>query len=511
MIFNWALWLSLRMFYFYPNENNWGMYISNIFVYISAATIIQCLVYFALSFHNPRRNFREYAFLMYPYFLIIACILVPYVGILNISWINSVNYRSIPYFMFMVYILTYIYIYIHLLVDRYKQLDNPIQKRHIQIIFFGTVVSLAGALISNMILPFLSQSERVSYYGPIFSIFLSFAVIFAMLRYRLFRIKLPIAGLLTTLVITVFVLVVRFVFVDNNFTQGRRSSLLVVFMFTALYSFLTREAYVGAQKQIILDKKKKELEIALNSKNDFLKIASHQLRTPLTVIKGYLSMITTKEDPKYELNENTLNDLQKVYISAKNLNEIINDVLAANDVNTGRFGINIKDTMNLKDLIDLIVLDKQQLLKDKSTKVTVKCLGKDFRAFVDRAKLKEAINNIFDNAIYYGKGKVNITIDARDNKDFYIHIQDNGVGITRDDSQKIWKKFERGKKSSMINPNGSGLGLYLAKKIMEKHGGDIEVYSEGRDKGSKFSFRLPRNTREYAPADSFGVNIPELV
>jgi signal transduction histidine kinase len=131
------------------------------------------------------------------------------------------------------------------------------------------------------------------------------------------------------------------------------------------------------------------------------------------------------------------------------------------------------------------------------------------QAFVDKGKLKEALNNIIDNAVFYGRGKITITLDAKGKEFFIIAIKDNGVGITKEDAKKIWKKFERGKKSSLINPNGSGLGLYLAKQIMLKHGGDIEAHSNGRDKGSIFIFTLPKETLTHAPAESFGINIPK--
>jgi signal transduction histidine kinase len=373
----------------------------------------------------------------------------------------------------------------------------------------GTIFSLLSASITNIILPSLFNNTQLIYYGPIATVVLSGLVLFTIIRYRLFHIQLPIAWLMTTLVITIILLTVRFIIIDSNFSEGVYSTMLVLVMFTCLYTFLTREAYVGAQQQIVLDNKKQELEITLDSKNDFLKNASHQLRTPLTVIQGYLSMITGKEDPKYELNQAALDDLQKTYISAKNLNEIINDVLAANDINAGRFGINIQDTIDLKELIETIIKEKYELLNSKSTKVVFKIKGLEMQAFIDKGKLKEALNNIIDNAVFYGKGKINITLDAKGKEFFTISVQDNGVGISKEDSKKIWKKFERGKKSALINPNGSGLGLYLAKQIMLKHGGNIEAHSNGRDQGSIFIFTLPKDTLTHAPAESFGINIPQ--
>ena len=508
-IFTWALWLGLSTLYFYPMGNIWGIYIANIAIYITIISILQTLVFFGLSFHNTQRTFHQYQFLYYPYILVAIVILIPQVGIFQLDVNHPIAYQSLAYYIFILYVVSYSIIYISLLVYRYTRVEGDLAKRHIQIILIGTIFSLLSAFVTNIILPALFGNTKFIYYGPIATLILASLVLFAIIRYRLFRMQLPIAGLMTTLVVTIILLIIRFIVIDSNLSQGLQSTMLVVFMFTCLYTFLTREAYIGAQKQIVLDNKKQELEIALDSKNDFLKNASHQLRTPLTVIQGYLAMITGKEDPKYELNQAALDDLQKTYISAKNLNEIINDVLAANDVNAGRFGINIKDSIDLKELIETIIEEKCELLNSKSTKVVFKHKGLVTQAFVDKGKLKEALNNIIDNAVFYGGGKITITLDAKGKEFFIISIKDNGVGITKEDAKKIWKKFERGKKSSLINPNGSGLGLYLAKQIMLKHGGDIEAHSNGRDKGSIFIFTLPKETLTHAPAESFGINIPK--
>jgi signal transduction histidine kinase len=256
---------------------------------------------------------------------------------------------------------------------------------------------------------------------------------------------------------------------------------------------LTREVYIGFKKQLLLDSKKKELELALDSKSNFLKNSSHQFRTPLTVILGYLDMIVNKENCKYEYNKFALEDLQKTYISAKNLNEIINDVLSANEINAGKFGVNIKDNVDLKKLMQSIISEKKDLLDSKSTKVLFEIKGKNESVLVDLSKFKEAINNIFDNAIFYGRGKIKIILNTTKKNCIQISIQDNGIGITASDEKRIWLKFERGKKSPKINPNGSGLGLYLAKQIVMEHGGDITLHSAGLNKGSKFTIIIPKS------------------
>jgi signal transduction histidine kinase len=318
-------------------------------------------------------------------------------------------------------------------------------------------------------------------------------IFIAIFKYKLFYINISVVNLLITLIITLTLLIIRFSLIDNSRLTHLQTNIVFTLIFASIYIFLTREVYVGLKKQILLNTRRKELEIALESKNNFLQNSSHQFRTPLTVILGYLGMIINKDNPKYEFNKMVLEDLNKTYTSAKNLNEIINDVLAANDINTGKLGFRIKDRIDLTKLMQSIIVEKKELLSGKSTIVDFRTKGKNTLANIDCTKIKEALNNIFDNSIFYGKGKVDILINYELKDVFKIHIKDNGVGITIADSKKIWKKFERGKRSPQINPNGSGLGLYLAKQIINQHGGEITVESEGINKGSNFILTIPKN------------------
>lgn len=503
-IFNWTLWILIHNFYLINLDNKLILYIANIFIYFSFISIIQAFVFFAIFFASDAKLNSKYKFLYYPYILTIILLLIPELGVFNLSAdSNIIQYNQFQYYIMMVYIISYFILYIKILNQKYNKVHNSNVKINIALMSIFSVLAIILAFITNILLPFLYQDISFTYYGPVFTLFIAISILIGMLRYKLFYIQLPVASLLVTLIITIVLLNMRFAIIDNRLQDQLQVSILFIFMFTCLYIFLTREIYIGFTKQLLLDSKQKELEIALDSKNSFLKNSSHQFRTPLTVILGYLGMIVNKENSKYKLNKMALEDLNKTYISAKNLNNIINDVLAANDVNTGKFGVNIKDNVNLKKLIKLIITEKQELLSEKSTQVNFEVKGKISDVLIDCSKVKEALNNIFDNAVFYGKGKVEITLDASKKDFFNITIKDNGVGITNSDAKRIWRKFERGKMSPQINPNGSGLGLYLAKQIILKHGGDITVYSGGLNKGSKFTISIPKNTSKIAPSESF--------
>ncbi len=492
-VFNWTLWIIIQTLYILPLDNIYLIYINNIFIYFSFITIIQNFVFFAISLFVNTKIPKKYKFLYYPYIFILVLILIPQIGLLRLDSINPIAYNSIPYYIVALYTISHFILYIKILLHKYSIVRLKNEKNNIELFLILPSLAIILSLITNIIIPFLNQNTSLIYYGPVFMLILVITVLIGILKYKLFYIKLHIISLLLTLIITLILLIMRFSIIDSRILEQLQTNILFIFMFSGIYIFLTREVYMGLKKQLLLDIKKKELEVALDSKNNFLKNSSHQFRTPLTVILGYLGMIINKENSKYELNKLALEDLNKTYISAKNLNDIINDVLAANDINTGKFGVNIVDkNIDLKQLIQSIIYEKKELLSSKSATVNLKIKGKNTTATIDRTKIKEAINNIFDNAIFYGKGQIDIVIDYTLNEFFVISIKDNGIGITAADSKKIWKKFERGKKSPQINPNGSGLGLYLAKQIISQHGGDITVKSDGLNKGSTFTLTIPK-------------------
>jgi signal transduction histidine kinase len=503
-IFNWTAWIVIHNLYLIDLNNKFFLYIANVIIYLSFISIIQALVFFAILFASGIKDRYKYKFLYYPYILVFVIIVIPELGLLKLSSPNNlIQYNLFQNYIITTYTITYFILFIKILNNKYNVLENINLKINIALFSIFTTLAISLIFITNILLPFIFQDISLTYYGPVFSLFIALSILIGMLKYKLFYIKLPVASLLVTLIITIILLTMRFSIIDNHIQDQFQATMLFIIMFTSLYIFLTREIYVGFKKQLLLDSKKKELEIALDSKNSFLKNSSHQFRTPLTVILGYLGMIVNKENSKYDLNKVALDDLNKTYISAKNLNDIINDVLSANDVNTGKFGVSIKDDVNLSKLIKSIISDKQELLISKSTQVNFKIQGKRTNAFIDSSKVKEAIKNIFDNAIFYGKGKIDIILDYNSKDFFKISIQDNGIGVTHSDAKRIWKKFERGKKSPQINPNGSGLGLYLAKQIIIKHGGDISLHSDGLNKGSKFTISIPKNTIALFPINPF--------
>ena len=498
-------WSLTRHKYFVENNFNnlfnYNLEYINLFiVYASTGIAIYTLLMFGITWGiTGSFDIKKYNFLKWTTLIVLMVTIIPKYGLVIYNYNIIPNKGSFGHFVYMVYIISYFALFNLIISKKYNETRLYRTKQYMNVLIKSIYFSCILAIISNLLIPFIFKTSDVSYSGPMFLMFMGITVIFAIYKYEIFGIKKEISNTLILLSFTMAMFIVRLIFSFIKNGQLNLFDLVSILVFLVVNIFIMREVYYGAKKQIILDRKKVQLDSLLKVKNSFMQVSSHQLRTPLTVVMGYLSMLVDPNEKQYVISKETREDLEKVYISSKNLNEIINDLLFATD----KFTLNIKDEVSLNTVVKNILEDKQYLLDEKKTTVVLKEEGPKQEILIDQPKIKEAFNNVLDNAVYYGKGMIWLTINSKKKDFIYVEFKDNGVGISREDSQKIWKKFERGTNSSLINPNGSGLGLYLAKMILLKHGGDITIESKGKDQGSSVIFKIPKDTRKYASKDSF--------
>jgi len=230
----------------------------------------------------------------------------------------------------------------------------------------------------------------------------------------------------------------------------------------------------------------------LQSKTEFIDVAAHQLRTPLTAINWALENLKkiTLNSPK-EIKD-TIN--QTASIAARAL-KITNDLLDASKIEDGKFGFNFKN-IDFIDFLNEVVETAKPIAKQYSINLVFNhSFTKRLFLNIDPEKLGTAILNIIENAIKYNteNGKVSITASEEKNGHFVlIKIEDTGVGISEEDKNKMFTKFFRGANVQQLEPNGTGLGLYITKNIIEKHGGQID-FDSILNRGTRFWFTLPIN------------------
>lgn len=230
----------------------------------------------------------------------------------------------------------------------------------------------------------------------------------------------------------------------------------------------------------------KELDTA---KSEFISIASHQLRTPLTGIMGYLSMMVDGDFGKIDPAQ--LKILKDVYGASNRLIRIVNIFLNVSRIEAGRFYLDYKK-ISFESIVDEIIMELNPTATKKGIKLVVDPSVKQIGdVIVDPDKMKDVALNLVDNAIKYSQ-EGTITFSAKkENGNVHGFVRDQGVGIEPEEAKRLFSKFVRGTGIARVQPNGSGLGLFIAKKVVEEHGGKIWVESEGVGKGSTFQFIIP--------------------
>lgn len=234
---------------------------------------------------------------------------------------------------------------------------------------------------------------------------------------------------------------------------------------------------------------KDNLEEILTMKNEFLRIVSHQLRTPLTAVRGLVSM--WKDGDFDNLAPVKMSEVKtRVANNVERLNNIINDMIKAME-SEGDLKLKFAPTD-----IEELIKDNIEILKSNFERKGLYIKYKKFGEHIpeieaDRNSLPHVFINLIDNAEKYTeKGGLEITV-YREEYNVYVRFFDTGVGLSDKDKETLFKKFSRGQDSGRLNPGGSGLGLFIVKQILDEHHGKIQVSSLGRGKGATFVVSLP--------------------
>jgi signal transduction histidine kinase len=227
-----------------------------------------------------------------------------------------------------------------------------------------------------------------------------------------------------------------------------------------------------------------EVKKALDTRDMFISMASHELRTPLTTISGYVQLLHLKIKSEDGISKIWMDELSK---EVQRLSQLVTELLAINRIKAGTLQYNYKES-NINEIIDRSIKtiefghpDKKIILDNR--------LGNDDVVIGDYDKLLQVLNNILENAAKYTpQGKeIKLTLCHRNNQ-LRIIIKDKGIGIPEEELPDIFKGYVQGKNH---NREGLGLGLFLAKSIIDKHKGDIIVRSKEK-KGTTVEIRLPK-------------------
>jgi signal transduction histidine kinase/CheY-like chemotaxis protein len=255
---------------------------------------------------------------------------------------------------------------------------------------------------------------------------------------------------------------------------------------------------------------KEAAETANQSKSVFLANMSHELRTPLNAIIGYSEML--EEDAQASGQKEFVSDLQKIRSSGKHLLGLINDVLDLSKVEAGKMKLFL-ETFDVGNLIEEVVATARPLVEKNGNNLEVRCAGDVGQIREDVTKVRQVLLNLLSNAAKFTeRGEVSLEVvrEADVTGSWVVfRVRDSGIGMTPEQTAKLFQAFTQADGSTMRKYGGTGLGLALSRKFCVMMGGDINVESEA-GRGSTFIVRLPGDIENYdGEATSIRMRRPE--
>ena len=243
-----------------------------------------------------------------------------------------------------------------------------------------------------------------------------------------------------------------------------------------------------------LREKNEKLKALDETKDDFISMASHQLRTPLTSVKGYLSMVIEGDAGKITKQQKDM--LTQAYFSSQRMVYLIGDLLNVSRLQTGKFVIE-PTPVNLAKVVSEEMAQLIETAKSRSLTLTYKEPRHFPELMLDETKTRQVIMNFVDNAIYYTPAGGDINVELIDKESTVeLRVTDNGIGVPKSEQPHLFTKFYRAGNARQARPDGTGLGLFMAKKVVVAQGGAI-IFESTEGKGSTFGFMLSK--RKLAP------------
>jgi len=380
---------------------------------------------------------------------------------------------GILYHFFLLIFFSYAIYSVYLLIKALTTADETKQNQ-IKYVLIGTIVGYLGGATNyplwyNIPIPPLGNWTTTVYVA---------IVAYAIIKHHLMDIRVVLTEFFVSLIALLLL-------IEAVTAQTLTAGLYRIGLFTAFCVF----GYLLIKSVLNEIKLREKLEIANNAKSEFVSIASHQLRTPLTAIKGYISMMI--ENTYGKLPEALLKPLQNVYESNEKLIKLVNDLLDLSRLEAGK--IEFTPTLTSLEKIVADIIEELKINADKKSLYLKLIKPKEAlpEIMVDQPKIRQVVLNLIDNAIKYTReGGITIKLKATDSQEQII-ISDTGIGISPDEIPSLFQMFSRASAGAKLHTEGSGVGLHVAKKFIEMHQGRIWVESEGKNEGSTFYIELP--------------------
>ena len=464
------------------------------FLDITAIFIPALYINFILSFLRVKRSDLRW------FFLILA-------GVISIFSFSLLFKKGITdkfgfhwidpgplYFIFPIYFTVTVVVAIYFLIKTYRTTADSLLKKQALYTLLAGLVGFGGGITN-----FFPQLFNVYPFGNYFIVAYVVLMSYSVLQHRLFNVKvIATQFFISALWIFILIQLLRSEgYGEHLINTGLLAS--TIFVGVLLIRAVIKEVSAREKIQALAEElatanlRLKELD---RQKSEFVSIASHQLRSPLTAIKGYSSMLL--EGSFGPVGEKAREAVDRIFQSSNKLVVIIEDFLNITRIELGRMKYELSK-FDLKNLVSDIVKELQPNIEKKpEIRFSYERPEDDYFINADYGKISQVVSNLIDNSLKYTpKGFVKVRLEKitlpqtqhpykLENVRMRLSVADSGIGIAPVTMQKLFEKFSRAEDASRQNRQGTGLGLYVAKQIMDAHHGKIWAESPGEGMGATF-------------------------
>lgn len=434
------------------------------------------IIYFILAFFYKILFDKEFSYLssilIFTSSLPIILFLSSNLNILGFDYKNCEGVNGILWSYIYFLQITTIIIICKMSISKVKISNNKIR----DILFsLSTIIFLTIFFFAN-IFGDVTLAYEINIISPIGMLLFIFLLLFTVVRYRVFNIKL--------LGPQVLVFILGFLTFAALFIQNITN--IKIILFINLFAIILI-GYVLIKSVKKVDDQRELLFIANKNQQSMLHFISHQVKGYLTKSRNIFDGMVSGD---YDFISDKAKEMSKAGFNSDTRGvETVMAILRAADLKTGKIAFK-KEKTNISALVAEAIEARIDTATLKGLDVTFE-IDSNIKIQVDPIQIKEVFKNLITNSILYTqKGTVHVVL-KRENKKIKFAVVDTGIGLSDQDKSKIFTEGGKGENSSLLNIDSTGYGLYIAKKIVEQHGGTIQAFSEGRDKGSEFFVLLP--------------------
>jgi len=364
------------------------------------------------------------------------------------------------------------------------------EKIKAEYLLLGISIFYLANLIFNIALPILFGIVRFYWIGDYSSIILLSFIVYAVIKNELFGIKILLSQ---SLIIIIAILLLSNIFISGDLLEYIWNGILFVSFILFGYYFI-RSMRVRMEFREKIESYSRRLKTANNQlkkldkqKTEFMSFAAHQLRSPLTSVKGFASLI--REGAFGKTSKKIKGAAEKIGEASEAMSDSVDDYLNISRIEQGRMEYNLEE-LDLYELARGVVEEQHPTANKKKIKLTIiSDKYKKYPAKADHSKVRQVINNFVDNAVKYTpKGGVEVRV-FRKKENAIIAIKDSGIGMKKETIDKLFQRYSRAEDTQGIS--GTGLGLYIARKMIEAQDGQAWAESKGENRGSTFYIQLP--------------------